>query len=112
MARSRLDLHEILCEIMQPYLDDENREDRRVYFRSPSNSAMRYPCIRYDCPDMDIKYADNRPYIVKRRYDVTVIDPNPDSLIPDKLLELPFSVGSSRNYVAEGLNHFVMTIFF
>lgn len=109
MSRKRTDLHETLCSIMEPYVTDS---DRRVYFRAPTSSAMKYPCIRYSCPGFDITYADDMPYIVKRRYDLTVIDPNPDSEIPDKLLELPLEISSDRNYEADGLNHFVFTIFY
>lgn len=101
MARTRHDLHEILCGIL---------ESRNVYFRQPSK-GMSYPCIKYDLTDKDSDYADNIPYIKRKRWTITIIDENPDSLICERLEELPYC-NFDRPYQSDGLNHFIYTLYF
>ena len=100
---SRLEFHEKLSNI----LGDTNR----VYFQPPTNIRMIYPCIRYTRDEFDTIRADNLTYKRVVRYQVMVIDPDPDSEILEKLLDLPYS-SHSRYYVADNLNHDVFTIYF
>lgn len=72
---------------------------------------MRYPCITYDLDDIDATHADNRPYRLENRYQIMVIDPNPDSSIRDAVAALP-RCEFERFYPADNLNHFVFNIFF
>jgi hypothetical protein len=57
------------------------------------------------------KFADNVPYNRETRYQVTVIDRDPDSDIPDKIAALPKSL-LNRFFVADNLNHDVYTLYF
>jgi hypothetical protein len=57
------------------------------------------------------EWADGQPYKRGNRYLVTVIDRNPDSLIPDKVAALPMCV-YDRFYTADNLNHNVFKLFF
>jgi hypothetical protein len=98
----RLDLQEVLVEI----LDSKN-----VYFQPPPTVQLKYPCIIYKRDDENTDFADNRPYSKKKRYQITVIDSDPDSEIPDKVSELPLCV-YDRFYTAEKLNHDVYKLFF
>jgi hypothetical protein len=50
-------------------------------------------------------------YLLFKRYQVTVLDREPDSLIPDQVEALPHS-RFDREYVVDGLNHFVFDLFF
>jgi hypothetical protein len=84
---------------------------RNVYFQPPSTVTMSYPCIVYARSNIDTKFADNSPYVRKKRYMVTVIDKNPDSLVPDKVGNLPMCI-FDRNYTADNLNHDVFNIYF
>ena len=99
---TRLELQTILEELLG---------SRNVYFQPPSNLTMSYPCIVYSRDDADTRYADNDPYRLTWRYQITVIDKNPDSLIPGKVLSLR---GSSyqRHFTSENLNHDVLSIYF
>lgn len=85
---------------------------RNVYFQPPPTQLIKYPCIVYKRDNRDIKHADNRPYIDKKRYMVTVIDPNPDSLIPDNLVNTLPMCAFDRFYTADNLNHDVHQLFF
>lgn len=98
----RLELHAILVDL----LGSEN-----VYFQPPPTVQMDYPCIVYGRDDADTEFADNRPYSVKVRYQVTIIDQNPDSIIPGKVAQLS-SCTFNRFFTADKLNHDVYQLFF
>lgn len=72
---------------------------------------MKYPCIVYKLDNANTEFANNRPYIYNKRYLVTVIDRNPDSLTPDKVAEL-VSCTFNRFYVVDNLNHVAFTLYF
>ncbi len=97
---SRLDLQELL-EAITPH----------VYFQPPTGIEMEYPCITYRRSDSAIVHADNRPYRRTKQYQVTVIDRNPDSELPDTVEELPLC-SFDRFFAAENLNHTVFLLFF
>ena len=82
-----------------------------VYFQPPPDMQLQYPCIVYHRDDENAEFADNKPYSRVKRYSVTVIDRDPDSLIPDKIGALPLCT-YNRFYTADKLNHDVYTLFF
>lgn len=82
-----------------------------VYFQPPASISMLYPCIVYQRDGSDAKFADNSPYHNTKRYQVTVIDRNPDSTIPDAVEELPLC-RFDRYFAADGLNHHIFILFF
>lgn len=102
MSRSRLDLQAILKDI-------EGVND--VWFQEDKTKTLNYPVIVYTRDDSFSLYADNLKYIFKKRYTVTVIDRDPDSLIPDLVEQLPLTT-FDRSYKASGLNHFVFNLYF
>jgi hypothetical protein len=82
-----------------------------VYFQPPANVQMQYPCITYSRDRASTEFADNDPYRYSKRYQVTVIDRNPDSGIPDAVAKLPMCT-HRRFFVAENLNHDVFDLYF
>lgn len=101
--RTRLTLHDILCEVI------DSKE--KVYYDPPSH--MQYPCIKYESAEDNVSYGDNMRFIVKRSWMITVIDPDPDSKIPVKLLErFPYLCRKDREYIADGLHHFVFRLYY
>ena len=96
----RLDLHEILVGLTP-----------NVYFQPPNNVVMQYPCIVYVRNRSDTNFADNTVYHDCLRYQVTVIDPNPDGDIRDKVKTLPLTL-YQRFFVADNLNHDVFFVYF
>lgn len=84
---------------------------RNVYFQPPPTLQMSYPCIRYKRDDKFIAHADNRPYRNKTRYQITVIDENPDSDIHENVGKLP-TASYDRSYVTDNLNHDVYSLYF
>jgi len=97
---SRLQLHDVLKGIV-PY----------VYFQAPSNDAMHYPCIVYERDSEFVAHADGGVYRKLKRYQVTVIDRDPDSELPDQVGDLKYCE-FSRHFVADGLHHDVYNLFF
>lgn len=96
----RLQLHELLKSFVA-----------HVYFQPPENLAMQFPCIVYNVDGSELKHADNEPYNVTRRYQVTVIDPNPDSDIQGEVEKLPMC-RFDRWFAADSHNHYVFNLFF
>lgn len=90
---------------------EETLGSSNVYFQPPPSVQMKYPAIVYNRDDVDMKYAGNQPYSATKRYELTVISSNPDSLIPDKVAKLPMT-SYVRFFSANGLNHDVFTIYF
>lgn len=82
-----------------------------VYFQPPINVQLKYPCIIYKRDFADTKFADDKPYAHKLRYAITVIDPDPDSDIPNKIASMPLSL-FNRFYTADNLNHDVFHVYF
>lgn len=90
---------------------EEALGSRNVYFQPPSNISMRYPCIVYSRDDVDVIFADNNPYRLLTRYQVSVIDRDPDSEIPHRVASLP-KCRFNRFYTSDNLNHDVFTLYF
>jgi hypothetical protein len=82
-----------------------------VFFQPPSNLQMTYPCIVFQIDDIVAQFADNKPYALEKRYMLTVIDRNPDSLIPDAVAGLP-KCKFDTHFVKDNLNHFVFNLYF
>jgi hypothetical protein len=95
-----------LQSILEGLIESEN-----VYFQPPSNVTMQYPCIVYERDNASFKSADNIPYAVRQRYQVTLIDKSPDSDVVDKLLALPLCA-FSRHFATSGLNHDVFVLYY
>jgi hypothetical protein len=96
----RLQLHQLL-ETFTP----------NVYFQPPTNVQLEYPCIIYKRDFAETKFADDRPYNHRKRYMVIIIDPDPDSEIPEKVAAMPLSL-FNRFYTADNLNHDVFNVYY
>lgn len=97
----RLELHAIL----------ETMGAAEVYFQPPPSLKMTYPAIVYSRDNEWAEHASNVLYAHKKRYQVTVIDSDPDSPIPDKVRRLPLC-SLSRHFVADNLNQDVFNIYY
>lgn len=82
-----------------------------VYFQPPTNIVMEYPCIVYRRDFADTKFADDKPYDHRLRYQITIIDRDPDSEIPAKVAAMPMSL-FNRFFTVDNLNHDVYNVYF
>lgn len=99
---ARSDLHALLVALLG---------SSNVYFQPPPSLKLSYPCIIYKRSDENTKYAGNKAYSRKILYLITVIDRDPDSLIPEKVAMLPLC-SYARFYEADNLNHDVYNLYF
>lgn len=99
---SRLELHEVLCSILG---------SRNAYFQPPASIKMKYPAIVYKRDTIVNSQANNEVYKQANKYQLIVIDQNPDSEIVQKISKLS-RIRYDRHYVSDGLNHDVFTIFY
>jgi len=96
----RLELHSLLEEVTE-----------HVYFQPPASIQMHYPCITYERDGSSVDHANNDLYRHVKRYQVTVIDRNPDTELADKVEALRYS-SFERYFAMDYLNHYVFSIFF
>lgn len=84
----------------------------KVYFQPPETLKMDYPCIRYAKVRPMVEHADNKKYFNKRHYELTVIDPDPDTNIPDLLVEYFQYCSIDRYYVSNNLTHCALDLYY
>lgn len=93
-----------LSELLHTFCDN-------VYYQPPENIQMRYPAIVYVPDQEDRKHANNGTYDIRDRYQVTIIDQNPDS--PTRMaLRMSNLCSFARAYRVDGLNHFVYSLYY
>lgn len=103
MMRTREELHEILCDILG---------SRNCYFSPPSNIRMKYPCIVYDSDGESVQHADDKRYLHRKRYSILVIDQRPNSWIHERILDQMMYCGFDREYIADGMYHYALSLYF
>lgn len=102
---------EAFQEILEGIIGKRADGRQNVYFQPPSTLKMVYPCIRYKRDSLSAIHANNLPYRHQTRYQVTVIDSDPDSTIPSAIANLPLC-SFDRHYTADNLNHDVFNIYY
>ena len=84
---------------------------QEAWCQPPENVDLTYPTIIYDHDYNAVVHADNYPYTVTRRYQVTIIDRAADSPIKEKVQALPMC-SMVRSFSTEGLNHTIFDLYF
>lgn len=98
--------------LLQKLLEDiSGLPESQVHFQPPTGMEMEWPVVTYSRGRADTDFADNLPYRSAQSYTVTVIHPDPDNEIKDKVAALPYC-SFDRWYATDGLNHDVYTLFF
>lgn len=98
----RVELHNLLKEM----LGSDN-----VYYQPPESTKMSYPAIKYSKQTIRSTYANGSKYSMRDCYQLMVIAKLPDNPVIKKLLALPYC-SYDRRYVADNLNHDVLTIYY
>ena len=83
-----------------------------VYFSAPTNLSLRYPAAIYKRDGMDRKNANDRVYLKRCKYTLTIIDDTPIKSYIDLILEAFEYASFDRQYVYDNLYHYVFTIYF
>lgn len=82
-----------------------------VYFQPPSSVTLIYPCIVYKKEPIEGVHANNLYYKMRRPYQVTVIDRDPDSTIAEDILESFKYCNMISEFTADNLNHTVLRLY-
>ena len=96
-----------LQDILENLLGSEN-----VYFQPPESIKLKYPCIIYNLSNVRLDTADNINYKSDKQYAITIIDPDPDTQLPERLINSMNKLLFDRFYTADNLNHYVFTLFY
>lgn len=99
----RYELHSLLKTI----LGSDN-----VYYQPPENLKLKFPCIIYDLEGKDVKYADDYKYSSMRKYQLTVVDKNPDSEIPDSIEDALNFCRFDRRYIKDNIYHYAFSLYY
>lgn len=102
IEQRRLDLQSLLEELLG---------SRNVYFQPPESIRMQYPAIVYSREDIEDLHANNEGYKRMFMFTVTVIDPDPDSEIVEKVANLKYC-SLSRHFTKDDLNHDIFRLYF
>ena len=104
----RLDLHDKLRKL---YTKATGRSsDSRVFYQSPQNTRLYYPCIIYKLIDMPANSANNFPYKIEHCYELTVIDSDPNSPLREEIVRM-FTCRFIRDFESDNLYHYVFHIY-
>lgn len=98
----RIELHSLLQELLG---------SSNVYYQPPESIKMQYDAIRYSKKNIRSVYANGGKYLMHDCYELIVISKLPDHPVIKKLLALPYC-SYDRRYVADNLNHDVLTIYY
>lgn len=82
-----------------------------VYYQPPESLKMEYPAIKYSKTNIKSTFANNAAYSFSDCYELIVIDKKPDNPVIKELLRLPYC-SYNRHYIADNLNHDVLTLYY
>ena len=99
---NRLDLQSLLEDMLG---------SKNVYYQPPESIKMQYDAIRYSKKTIRPTSANDGKYSMRDCYELIVIAKRPDNPVIKKLLALPYC-SYDRHYVADNLNHDVLTIYY
>ena len=99
---NRLDLQSLLEDMLG---------SKNVYYQHQESTKKQYDAIRYSKKTISSTYANDGKYSMRDCYELIVISKRPDNPVIKKLLSLPYC-SYDRHYVADNLNHDVLTIYY
>ena len=100
---NRLELHEEFCNILG---------SRNAYFQPPASIKLNYPCIVYSISSVNKQNANDKMYKSMNEYKVVVIDSDPDSEIPNKIVAHFPMCRFDRAYTSDNLNHSALSLYY
>lgn len=99
--RTQLELHNELLDILP-----------NCYFQPPESVKLVYPCIVYQFDRLDADYSDDILYRTHKRYTLTLIDKNPNSVYFEPILNKFMYISHDRRYVADNLVHDAFVLYY
>lgn len=103
----RLSLDEELRRLQTEHLGYQH-----TYFEPPESTRMQYDAVVYKRSTLNVRRADNKGYIIRDSYDVTVISRDPETPLPVAIQQHFELCAPGRFFVRDNLYHFPFTIFY
>ena len=100
---TRIEMQELLEDIIG---------NSNVYFQAPPNVGMKYPAILYSFENFDRRDADNKPYILSGRWQITHMYKSIKNDLKEKFIfEIP-NCSFDRRIVADGIynDYYIITL--
>lgn len=86
-------------------------EGENVYFQPPESLKLVYPCIVYNLSGINVIRADNIPYNVAQKFDVTIMDLDPNSGRPEKFIKTFTTSAFVTHFISDNVYHDVFTVY-
>jgi len=83
-----------------------------TYFEPPETVRMKYDAVIYQRQEFNVRRADNRSYLIRDGYLVTVISRDPETKLPQAIQDHFERCSPGRFFVRDNLYHFPFTIFY
>lgn len=80
-----------------------------LYFQPPTNTVLKPPYVLYKRLDVAQRMASNVKYISKEKYQITVVDSDPDSVLASILTMHP-DAHFQQEYPQNNLYHHVFNM--
>lgn len=100
---TRIEMQELLEDIIG---------NSNVYFQAPPNVGMKYPAILYSFENFDRRDADNKPYILSGRWQITHMYKSIKNDLKEKFIfEIP-NCSFDRRIVTDGIynDYYIITL--
>ena len=81
-----------------------------TYFEPTESTKLKYDCVTYKLSSMNANRANNKTYVNRPVYDVTVISRDPETSTPWLVQEHFEHCRPGRPFVTDNLYHFPFTI--
>lgn len=85
---------------------------RNVYFQPPETLKINYPAIIYNLSGIKTEQANNKKYLLHKRYTVTLVHSDPDNVIQDDILTKFTYISYDRSFETDNLYHYVYDLFY
>lgn len=88
--------------------------DARVYMNPAPNTMVSYPCVVITPEKLDIKKADNSPYVTSRRYKITVMarDFKQADALARSIIANFATAASDRSYLNDYIHHEILNVYY
>ncbi len=114
-----MDPCQIAADSRRLEFDDELRKIQEevngyhhTYFEPTESVRMKYDAVVYKRNDMNVRRADNKSYLIRDSYLLTVISRNPETFLPRAIQDHFERCAPGRFFVRDNLYHFPFTIFY
>lgn len=85
--------------------------DLKIYYRPPGNLKLTHPCIVYEPKEHEPSFANNKPYVVGIRFQVTFLSDLPGYSNKRAMFNIDgLVITGNRSYVSSDIVHDVFTI--